>query len=509
MKKTVYLFSIAILAFSSIIKSQSVAWGTEIDEKSPYQFNDITGHDSKGFFVKKIELNRPHTINATFPPNCSIQKYDYTGKQLFSLELNVMDNTETTKPMYYDGILYMKDNFVTIMYDRGVKTAYLIKVGFNGTIDSKKNLVGDVENTWKVDILAPNRYRFSVSNDSTKLMAFYHKDYASKIEMKFFDENLTELNEKTVDFGYTGKDADRETCYYNGDQAIFLVHIKHAKSSEPDYFVYIYDIASGSYKKIALDVHSRDDDWSSKYSLRVRMSAQGDVVLSALYGDEQSKENPVGIYYARVNHGATALTVNKSIRFSSDFISYFSKDPSKGIDGLTFKGFAFAPDGGIVFGAEHYKSGTYAGDHSAVIGNIATDGKMAWIKKITKKQYVSSIYDKYSSYSFAVANNKIYLVYNDDPENAKVNPEQAAKNEDLIKRATVDKVKNNGVTLVTLNLSDGGGIKLSSISQQSEGELIFTPVYTELINPNALILVRTWSNNGDRQKYQFGYLGLN
>jgi hypothetical protein len=91
-----------------------------------------------------------------------------------------------------------------------------------------------------------------------------------------------------------------------------------------------------------------------------------------------------------------------------------------------------------------------------------------------------------------------------------VNPEQASKNEDLIKKATVDNIQNNGVTLTMLNLSDGGNVKMSSIcSQSTQGDLIYLPEFTQQINSNIIMIFRTWGNTAGKQKFQLGRINLN
>ncbi len=500
--KTITSFILTLFCcFSCSLFAQDIKWGTKQDD-SKYKEADVEGYNSSGLFIRRYNSKERED-------GYQIEKIGPDGNSVFIKGQFAEGNNGSDKPSTIEKILIMRDNM--ILLEHGDVTYYAYKMNFNCVLDQKNVTVGDVDFKIKYSdkLMHSNYYRFRISSDSTKFLAYYYPYKSNRVTMRIFDENLTELNDKTVEFPFEGKELEDAQCYFNGDRAIFSINLKEVKKGEPDFFLFMYDFKSGTLKQLALDVVAKGSSEGAGFVLKKMMNHSGDFIVSTLYSTSDSKY-PVGLYYARVNHNSNDFTVNATIPLPKEVIAQFigerEASSGKGINGLLLKSIYDCPGGSVVFGAEFHNPGTVDYYGACLVGKITPDGQMAWAKKIAKKQTVNYPSPAYS-YLCAVSSDKVYVFFNDRKENLEFDREKANEDEGMLKAAYCSQDRDACyVVMEELSLTDGT-MKQSCIQKPAPGNeyLTFMPMsnFNGQLDVSTLLLYRNLKSS-----YQFGVLKL-
>ncbi|HTB07858.1 MAG TPA: hypothetical protein VK806_12970 [Bacteroidia bacterium] len=146
-------------------------------------------------------------------------------------------------------------------------------------------------------------------------------------------------------------------------------------------------------------------------------------------------------------------------------------EKGKGIYELTIKEVIENPDNSILILAEQYDGGGYTNGtdynyNDVLIIKVKPNGTQDWITRIHKKQnnQVPYFADMASSVGYDIVGNNMYLVYNDNEQNAKLSTDEIDAKGDDIK--TIDlEASSSELILETLDLANGS-IKRSIIPDQ-------------------------------------------
>src|SRR5580765_7869517 len=106
--------SIVLLSLPVLVTAQKITWCKVFKDTTGGQVKNIFGQDANGFYVtRNID---PHHDNTTAlnPQEIVLEKYDFAGNKIFGKYMDVSDGPK--KDYLADGLFYMKDNMMLIMY---------------------------------------------------------------------------------------------------------------------------------------------------------------------------------------------------------------------------------------------------------------------------------------------------------------------------------------------------------------------------------------------------------
>lgn len=218
------------------------------------------------------------------------------------------------------------------------------------------------------------------------------------------------------------------------------------------------------------------------------ISPEGEIVVSGFYAENDITDIK-GVFYTRINSSTKSSIKTSFKEFDTEFMSEFMSErkakKGKELDNFEFSELISREDGGAVLLAEKYyvttstttdsqgnTRTTYTYHYNEIIvTNINPSGDIDWSIRIPKKQGSSGT--AYLSYTSMVSNDKIFLVFNDNPKN-------------LIETKE-DKVhayngKSSIAMLVTID-ADGKWYKSELFDNKEEG-VILRPIICNQINEN-------------------------
>lgn len=503
MKNRIYSSLLIALFFVSVANSQELKWGA-IQQSDPKEnvFPTPLKVNSDGVLTEEI-------TSAGKKESMNLKMFGWDGLVKSTKDVWAEDNTVKDKPNEITTVFEMKKNLVLV--ENGDLNYYAYKVGFDGTVSMPGVLIGDVDSKVKYaqELQRDNYYHFALSSDTLSFLAFYHPYKSTKVVMKIYDEDLKVINNTTIDFPYMRKDVESEMCFFNGEHAIFFIHLNEERSNQPNFILLVYDFKTGTLKKLTLDVVGKGNTRHAGDALQKIMTPKGDFIISTVYSTDNSNY-PVGLYYVSIAHNSSDFKVNKSIQFPEELLAQFTGDKKaengKGIEGLYLKSFYNCPDGSLVFAAEVHSEQLVDYYGACLIGKISPEGNFVWIKKIAKKQtvnYMSGVY----SYFCAVSKDKVYVLFNDRKENLNIDREQANKDESILKAAYCSQDKDACyLVMEEMNLSDGT-MKQTCISKPDEGSdyLTFHALYglTQQVDANNIMMYRS-----NKSHFQIGFLKI-
>ncbi|MBX9851996.1 MAG: hypothetical protein K2X86_09580 [Cytophagaceae bacterium] len=113
-----------------------------------------------------------------------------------------------------------------------------------------------------------------------------------------------------------------------------------------------------------------------------------------------------------------------------------------------------------------------------IVININPEGNIQWATKIPKTQITSNDGGFFSSYSMAVASDKLYFVFNDNPKNLVSSVEGKTFNFVPYKESHV----------VCVQIDNNGKIEKKSLFSSKDVDIITRPKVCEQINDNCLLI---------------------
>jgi len=501
----------SLLGISVIATAQKITWGKEFVDNTGAQVNTIIGYDANGFFVTRYSNSHSGAINASYPPTTILEKYDFIGNQLYSKELTVKDDGGKDEYLS-DGLFYMKDNMLLVMYAPDVKSAFAFRVNSDGSIDKNKTPIGIVENKWKKEILASNRYSFVVSGDKNVLLAYYRKENQNKVNISAVKEDLSVLWTKEIDVPALSI----VSAALSGDNAYFLMVSSDGKTNS--FTILQYNHTTNSIKK------TEANPVEGKYTKDVdfRIDNAGNVLFTGIY--ENIKDNGcVGCFLMKIDNNSGQVSLNKTYTFSDDILSVYQNASSlkkgKGMEGLWVKDVISKDDKSVIIALEQSAnsrmSGFQTGGSSmasfdyddALIMKINVDGSLAWMKHIIKRQDMSSGKSTapfICSFGMSILGDKMYLIFNDSKKNVQLSADDIAKNKGNVKMAYLDGgISNQALMLETIDMSSGE-LKRKPLGNPYENGKLF--IYSSFSLPlqDKVIVYRSDIFKGNKDAGQFG-----
>lgn len=296
---------------------------------------------------------------------------------------------------------------------------------------------------------------------------------------------------------------------------LYSEHVVLKSKGNPNYkyLLLVYPPGSNQGREYVLDLGDR---FITDLSFKVTVT--GDVVCAGFVSDlglsSGTHSGPNrgvstkgintfnGIVFFRVD-GATGTLKTKSILdLPETFLDQFRADETRGegkelfdydLDRILLKA-----DGGVIILAEQYYlngtgaapglavggAGTYATYtyhyNNIVAASVSPEGQIEWCVKIPKKQKTVNDMGFYSSFATAIVDDKVIVVFNDNPENINI----AASGEPLAFNG-----KQSAAVAVTID--NAGNIKKEILFSNKATGAILVPKMCTQFSGNQLLLYST------------------
>jgi len=511
----------SLLGVCMISTAQKIKWGRMYNDTTKAQVHKMMGYDSNGFYITRYRSPHPHDQMTNYAHIITLEKYDLTGTRLFAKEITAKEQGESDSYMN-DGIFFMKDNMLTLMYTPDAKTAYILKVNNDGSIDDKKTLLGPTETSSKwisKGILPDHRYFVAVSGDKTTLLTFYRT--GNIIKAKAIKEDLTVLWSKDIEVPFVSKDMWLEGATLSGNKAYFFYSIAEGKNTS--FSLFCYDNATGNAQKI--DANPIAD--KNMTEMKFETDNKGNVILMGLY-EKTKDQGAVGAFLIKLDN-TDKIVANTAYPFSDGILSNFGtpENLKKG-DGIAecgIKDVFCQDDNSIIFASEMNSNSVSHGFNTTgapgprvattesydyydgVVMKINPDGSQGWTIDLHKAQDMSSgsvSAPFIESYGISIVGDKVYMIFNDNKKNAGLSAADAEKSRHDLKMCTPDGgASYQALMLETIDLATGSLIRKQLGDQYANSKLL---VYANFYLPLAdkVIVYRSDIFKSNKDEGQFG-----
>ncbi|HTB07860.1 MAG TPA: hypothetical protein VK806_12980 [Bacteroidia bacterium] len=538
MRKLMHLVTALLCVISIDLSAQKIQWNPELKNVSEWDIHDIIGYDATGYYVTRYKNPHPHVVNATYAYLVTLEKYDFAGHRIFSKDIELGQGDDSYN---FDGIFYMKNAMIAVMYAPDVKTAYAMKVNPDGSIDgNNKVLIGTIENKWKKEIMADNRFMFSSSSDKSTLLACYHKEKENKISISAIGDTPNILWSKEITTSFPEGKFAVLNAVISGNTAYLLVGGEKVKGKRTSTLI-IYNHSTDAFKQVDVNLGSGNN------IIDIQMAADnsGNALLAGLYTTEASDKDPAGTFLFTADNTGKVIT-NNPLPFTKDFLMKFMSekkaDKGEGISKLVLNKIIVMNDNSIIFAAEqgnHMKedqwfqrqyyhsiannmnnditqrsqagvmeaasapleSWEYA---DAIVAKLKPDGSVTWIKDFPKKQQMTShsvIVPYVCSYGISVTGNTVNVIYNDHKKNDGLNQDDIDKDRSVLKASYIDGGPSYiAVILESIDITTGDSKRITLFNAEKEKTKL--TLYSTLFlqnDPNRIIVYR-----GNDDMDQFG-----
>jgi len=514
MKNFVAISSLLLLSVSAISQDVNVYWG-KANPISRTADQWLIGERGENVFACKRARNK-----------VSILKYGLKDLQVEGEYVAIgRDDGQGGKPISndykYDDIITLKDVFYISVtkYDKSAKqnSLYIQEIGETGKLTGKLQKLETIDSKSTF-----NRGAFDLieSVDSTRLLLVdyppYDKYSGEKFTFTTFDEHLNQDKKFQVELPFKDKNFDLDDITYAKDGNIYmmakiLLDRKDKVKAEASYYYELLSVnPNGDGKVVQYDIKLPE-----KYidGIAYKTDDDKDIICSGLYGNTTgtAKGDISGIFFMRLNKTTQQVDATGIKDLDKDFIADLTSErkanKGKGISNdFTLRNFIRKDDGGAVMFAEYrydYLVTTTTSDghggistrtdhhyvrNNIIAVNINPDGTIKWCANIPKYQHTVNDNGAYSSYMLAIkgkvltkADDKIFLVYNDNPTNM-----DAARIASGAKLKTMSNSKKSTAVLVELS-DDGQFTKKTLFSNKDNDATIMPSHYLRITNDEFIV----------------------
>ncbi len=429
-----FLFSIHLAVFSQNTYNSPVGkiqWGKSF--KSLRKVNKIIGTDGTNYYtlddrkINKLDNNLSITIS---------NRIDFQAEKKYR-HFSFEDIILTKKKIY----------LFTSFYD--LKTKQII---INKHICDKESLMID-ENVDPIGsftgIKSQVKEGFSIiaSPDSSKFLFYKNLSTEKKLDNEQFyaivlNASFEKLWDKEISIPYSSKLFDIESFNLDNQGNIhilginFFEKIKDKVNGLPNYAYHILSYSEKGSKEQEYKVTFKDKFITD---MNIAINPFGNIIGVGLYS-EKGTSSIRGSFYIKINTISKKIVIEKICPFENNILEKYIK-PKKLLKGkneilnYALDHIHIHTNGSISFTAEQYyqTEETYSqiNPNGGVITYTSTkyhfndilifhhslSGELEWTSVLKKRQRTSDDYGFYSSYSLAVKDNELYIIFNDNSKN--------------------------------------------------------------------------------------------
>jgi hypothetical protein len=516
-----FLTGVSFLGFSQ--KTFDVKWGKEFSAPRNSTVADIVGYDASGFYVVKRDIRTGWFQQS----NLSLDKFDTEMNPVKSIELEL---TEQGRKTFIEYIAHLNGQlllFTSFPDQRSKRNQLFLQTISKETllpIQKEKKKIAEIDFHGKSKRNSGS-FNFLLSPDSSKILISYDMPYTFGEPEKFgfivMDNQTNVLWTKEVTLPYRdelfdiqfGKVDNFGNAYLLGKQYKEVRKEKRRGSANFQYKILAYTEQGEVKKEYSV---SLPDKFLTDMQIGIRPNK--DIVCAGFYSDNGTFSIK-GTYFLSVDAVSGEIKTKSFKDFGIDFITQnmteraadrAQRRQDRGQDVELYEydldKLILRSDGGALLIGEQYfvrtvtqttysgnRSTTYTNTHyyynDIIVVNLAPSGNIDWAVKVPKRQHTINDGGFYSSYAMALNKDKIYFVYNDNPDNLGYSGQGNVK---------ALNQRNQMVTVAQINTK--GEMKRQPLSS-GISEVIIRPKVCEQISYSQMLLF------GQRRKtQQFGLI---
>lgn len=524
--KTKITFLLALFLISKFVVAQKVEikWSPELDEKKKTFIGDIIYSDESGVIYTSSKVQRKmfsitEEIDAfvKVDPNFNeIYNKEFTKSEDKNKVLTLFLPLKNTVAFFYrthDKKLG-KNTYTIQKYDYNMN-----KVGSETTVQTLDEDYSKYPATTTVSSNDHNKGVRVYENAKIGGFSFFgiggnaskkSQSTSKKIYLNVFDGDAKIIYKKIYTFPNRMESMiNIEEVRISNKGEVFILtkdyltperkeKIKDEKSDKKvpgfKYTVWKFSVDGSDVKEYSINL---DEKYINSMSMNI--NKETDLIsIAGFYNDDENKSLQ-GMFNLEIN-GESAIKKNMK-DFPNDFIEEFKKHKvnkkNDDDDGLStrFKIDYVLPkkDGGSFITSEFFyiktvtvttssgtRTTTYYYNYDILVANVDKEGKITSFTRIPKRQ-VEVNRMLYSSYVATEYNNKLYLLYNDNPKN-----EELEEDEKSVK--TTGFGKSNCVMYV---LDNEGNSSKKVLYSNEETETILRPLDSRIMDSNLIMLYAT------------------
>ncbi len=459
---------------------------------------DFIGNDESGFYLAyaRGKLGNGELSLAKFGYNLQL-----AGELKLDQRIGREEITSSTIFMQKGKLYHFLSSTVS-----GAKNIYLQEIDkYNLRLRETKlvTTVFDSKNAYSTEI------NVHFSRDSSHLVLVYvvpnKRKENKKLGIHLFNQDMEELWNKVYEFPYQNKLLDLISYRVDGNGDLYVLgkrfHDKRRESvsGEVNYDHLLFGLGSDG----VLNSFQIASQGKFLKDMQIDISPGGDIVSAGFYSTRDSYRIR-GAYYMRIDNVTREVVSSSFKEFDSDFLTL----------NMTEKQAAKAKkriDKGKKIELPFYYIDEFITDqngHTRIIGesrNIYTvqtnnqygittdvhydfddmvvvdinpDGDINWSVRIAKNQHTINDGAVYSSYSYAVRDDELYFIFNDNIKNLNYNGV-----------GRVAPMSKGSLTMVMVNRLDGDGkMKRAPLFNRAEIGIKIRPTLCRQLNENEMLL---------------------
>jgi hypothetical protein len=538
-KPMVNIFIIASLVFTLLLalpasaQNLPVTWGAEQKFEKRIRISNLMAGKDNYFYVVKRNTSKKN--QNTF----IIEKYQSDNVIPVAASTFVLPDINSRQSNFED-IIVLENNIWLLVSqyinEQKHKLAYAMQID-NYTLQIVSNPI-EID---RINIINPNRmpgFDFKTDKNAKHLLVYHHHLYEKynneKFSYKVYNAYMQLQWKKDIELPY--RDKEFTVSDYKLDDALnvyMLSTFTPEKIKGQDtrnattnrYVLLAYYPKENKIKEFEI---SLGDKWVS--AVTFELAPNGDLAIGGFYSNTP-QYSLAGTFYLRINQ-YNQQVVSKALKaFDTGFMRQFMPEKKikkgKELSDFYFDHFIVREDGSALFIAEqyymqivynyndpfgypygYYTPGFYSPYYfgrttynyqyyynDLIVVSVNAAGDIQWTKKIPKRQMSTNDGGYYLSYSLGVTKNNIYILFNDNRNNAKYygnnynEPQLMTRPNKSI--ATLIKIDNTGKT------------EWTALFNTKDNKLVLRPKMYFQADTNKLLIFCQKANN-----YKFGMLDL-
>src|ERR1700741_2031318 len=333
----------------------------------------------------------------------------------------------------------------------------------------------------KIDEIVSNKkgnigyFRMRKSIDESKVLVFHHDPFEKYANEKFnyqvLDENMKVVHSSSFVFPYLDQKFNISNYTVDKDGNIFLLASIERENQDKEWGKPWYRFVVLSYMYKTKELKEYKVEVGDKYvtDITFRHNDKNNSLVVVGFYSEKSSGGLKGSFLMEIDKESKRLVRTGSKDFSAELLANFMREGQakrgKEPKAVSIDHVLFTDDGGIIIVAEQSyvitRCSTSSGtttcvethhDKSIIISKVNKTGEFEWSSVIPKLQV--SVRSLYGSYYLTRVKDKVFIIYNDDPDNITAQGNKELSNFEIGKKgvvvlATVD-AKGNVSRKVTM-----------------------------------------------------------
>jgi hypothetical protein len=451
--KNKVLTVVFMLAISELFAQQiKVNWGVEFKNERKETISEVIHDDGSNIYSTVVARSGGGLFSkTTITP--ALVKFDNTMNPI-----KRYDFVTNEKDVHYHGAYYLggKFFFITNLLNKRTNTLEL----YAQRIDKDLNPEGENQMIWKIVGVKgeETKFHFSFSQDSSKFLVYVEAKQKRKemknFAFKVFDAKFNTVFEKNIEFPYTEEGMVLKHSHVTNNNEVYTImkvykadkagkdEIKENGKKVPGYDIMIKRYSpDGGENEVTIDMGGRfiDEWWATddKY---------GNLHLFASY-EEEFEKGINGFIFMKLDPKTGQITSQSAWQVPMELavrIALIQDDKCKSkspaidrrfvitdlhinedetVSVILEKNYVIVYTSGGLNGQPSYTHYIYHSDGMLAL-KIDNSGNVSWSKYIPKMQVNST---QYMYHAAMFSNNKIFIMWNDEPKNETYDFENAKK----------------------------------------------------------------------------------